>query len=305
MRRRMAVTWFLALFWVWASACQALEFRGVDIAKVSEAALFVTEHVAILHPPIEYRCSAMILNSPETLRRLRNGSVHVNRRIEDFDSLFTCEEVVKRVHMYELPLSVGWQLTDRLLRKAGVIDLDANDLCGSRAHICKFHKAPQMFASKNFFGSQRPIFCVPTPIGTNSGEGEKFWNNPCTLSVNLSIGVFFRGCRRPFLKREAITHCLRGTSSFDSLPADDSKSDEPYTNKPPFGPFEGCVPLWRVGIGCAYMFGGVVVMYRRNRRLVFGCGCGLPSIGSFLWLSGHYDCAEDKHGCSQQLFRVD
>jgi hypothetical protein len=79
------------------------------------------------------------------------------------------------------------------------------------------------------------------------------------------------------------------------LPANYTPSQSSYNDQPPIGPFEGCVPLWRVGTGfgliclAAGLF--IVAVRRENGWLALLCGL-LVLVGSFIWLTGHYwgDC---------------
>ena len=79
------------------------------------------------------------------------------------------------------------------------------------------------------------------------------------------------------------------------LPADDTESREGRKDQPPIGPFEGCVPLWRVGVGFGLIclaLGLFVYGVRADR----GRFCILAylrfGIGSFIWLTGHTNCQD-------------
>jgi hypothetical protein len=54
------------------------------------------------------------------------------------------------------------------------------------------------------------------------------------------------------LSKRSIRHFFSTFSSLPSLyrlPADGTNSGKRREDQPPIGPFEGCVPLWRVDVG--------------------------------------------------------
>jgi IS1 family transposase len=75
-----------------------------------------------------------------------------------------------------------------------------------------------------------------------------------------------------------------------------SKGRETENNQPPFGPFEGCVPLWRAITGICGIAAGLAVLIvclRRGYTVVGLClGIALGETGTVVWLTGHYDCDE-------------
>jgi hypothetical protein len=102
----------------------------------------------------------------------------------------------------------------------------------------------------------------------------------------------------------------RRLSSLPGLPAnyrsryDSNDENPPVRFRPPLGPFDGCVPGWRVatGLGLILSAGGLFVWaVRRNHGwLALGCGA-IFFAGSFIWLTGHTDCREAQNRESQRL----
>jgi len=58
----------------------------------------------------------------------------------------------------------------------------------------------------------------------------------------------------------------------------------------PFGPFEGCVPLWRVAIGAISILGGVLFAITGKSHRRFICGMGIFAAGVIIWSTGHEPC---------------
>jgi len=101
----------------------------------------------------------------------------------------------------------------------------------------------------------------------------------------------------PFFAYEYLNVILRdldGSSSFVGLPADKTERRKTNENEPPFGPFDGCVPLWRVIVGFFGMCFGAFVIYKSNSGRRFLLGLLLIYIASLIWLTGHYDCEESQ-----------
>jgi hypothetical protein len=84
-----------------------------------------------------------------------------------------------------------------------------------------------------------------------------------------------------------------GSSRFYRLPANYTPGQSSYDNQPPIGPFEGCVPLWRVGVGlgliCLAAGWFVWAARRENGWLALFCWL-LFVVGSLIWLTGHHWC---------------
>lgn len=117
-------------------------------------------------------------------------------------------------------------------------------------------------------------------------------DNPRALGINHYLHGF-----------EGRIGCFIGSfgsaSRLRRLPADYQAStpgdndQPPIGNGPPIGPFDGCVPPWRVatGFGLICLAVGLFVYLVRADRLTFRlyliC-CLLFAAGSVIWLTGHY-----------------
>jgi len=102
----------------------------------------------------------------------------------------------------------------------------------------------------------------------------------------------FHDARLPIYGFETIRSTRYSEFGFVGLPRNENKGEETNNDEPPFGPFEGCVPPWRVAIGFCGMCLGVLVIIRSNRRIYFLWGALFILSGSLIWLTGHYDCKE-------------
>lgn len=60
---------------------------------------------------------------------------------------------------------------------------------------------------------------------------------------------------------------------------------------PTIGPFQGCVPPWRIIIGLLGCLSGGILMLICGRRWFVVGFCALV-VGSFIWLTGHHDCGD-------------
>jgi hypothetical protein len=90
---------------------------------------------------------------------------------------------------------------------------------------------------------------------------------------------------RPESGNEGSSADIDRSASFIRLPADERKRSESRSDNPPIWPFEGCIPLWRVGVGVGLiglstdLF--VWTVRRENGWLALGCWL-LFVIGSFI-----------------------
>lgn len=94
--------------------------------------------------------------------------------------------------------------------------------------------------------------------------------------------------------------CLSGLLGFPRLPTDDYEGHSANHYQEPIGPFEGCVPMWRVVIGFVGLVGGTIfgikgISYRR----LFG-GLGIAAVSIILWATGHEPCEEHGGNNNQQ-----
>jgi IS1 family transposase len=99
----------------------------------------------------------------------------------------------------------------------------------------------------------------------------------------------------------AVLHRLRSASHLYSLPSNRTARNSCYKENPPIGPFEGCVPLWRVAVGFLLIVSGALWLFLNRDRSRLRClgGVGLLLFsGSGIWLTGHYCCddAERENG---------
>jgi hypothetical protein len=122
-----------------------------------------------------------------------------------------------------------------------------------------------------------------------------------TLLLLHKLNLSKRSIRRPL-------SALSSFPGFYRLPADDSNGGKCSQNQPPIGPFEGCVPLWRVGTGFGLicLAGGLFVwaVRRNNGWLALFCGF-LFLVGSLIWLARHYWCGCQKQTEYRQTFQHD
>ena len=79
--------------------------------------------------------------------------------------------------------------------------------------------------------------------------------------------------------------CHLSVDSVEGSPSDDY-SPKTETDQPPFGPFEGCVPMWRVIVGFTSMLCSAFMIGNTN-RLCSVLGVVLFIVGSLIWLTGH------------------
>jgi hypothetical protein len=133
------------------------------------------------------------------------------------------------------------------------------------------------------------------PLKSAVGLDEFNWSGvksePSALFTFNRIDLDLRG-------ESSFFSTLGSFSGFPRLPTNYAARQSSYDNEPPFGPFEGCVPLWRVGVGfgliclAAVLF--VVAVRRNHGWLALFCVL-LFAVGSLIWLTGHYWC-----DCHQQ-----
>jgi hypothetical protein len=105
---------------------------------------------------------------------------------------------------------------------------------------------------------------------------------------------------------ERLTANFGSAASLPALPAEEAKSQKSNHNEPPFGPFDGCVPIWRVAVGVLGMFGGALVIFLSNdHRWLFGLGVLLMAVGTVVWLTGHTNGKECGNSEYRQPFQHD
>jgi hypothetical protein len=69
----------------------------------------------------------------------------------------------------------------------------------------------------------------------------------------------------------------------------------PSYDQPPFGPFDGCVPIKRLIVGVGGCFLGIIIAVVgivRDRAWMMVVGYCAFVFGSLVWLTGHTNCAD-------------
>ena len=95
-------------------------------------------------------------------------------------------------------------------------------------------------------------------------------------------------------RTHTISPALDSQLRFVGLQGYENESQKSNNYQPPIGPFEGCVPLWRVAIGFFGMCFGAFVMFKSGRRFTFLTGALLVLVSSLIWLTGHQDCKQEQ-----------
>jgi hypothetical protein len=103
-------------------------------------------------------------------------------------------------------------------------------------------------------------------------------------------------------------HRHLSVDSVEGSPGDDY-SPKTETNQPPFGPFEGCVPMWRVIVGFTCVICSAFMIGSED-RLLSVIGVVLFVVGSLIWLTGHTpgNCSQASNGQQggyYQIFHAD
>lgn len=122
------------------------------------------------------------------------------------------------------------------------------------------------------------------------------------------------GCINPLfqlglLQSEAILgsfraafHSLSGASHLSRLNPDDKASSCRDQQKPPIGPLEGCVPLWRAGVGAFCILCSYAVVWWGRGRLRIPAALALIVGGTAIWLGKKVDCANTQNGSENTSF---
>jgi len=125
-----------------------------------------------------------------------------------------------------------------------------------------------------------------------------YWVNPCT-TIHLPIGKFkplaVRNLHQSRLRGHQlslVSHDIGGFSHFFSLVNNGSSGKRGDNNNPPIGPFEGCVPPWRIIVGLVGCVGGAFILMFTDRQCFFFLGAGVFVVGSGVWLTGHRRCQD-------------
>jgi len=109
----------------------------------------------------------------------------------------------------------------------------------------------------------------------------------CTSANRQARSQTFR------LQPNAIAHSLGRFSRLSSLIDNREKRKYSSDEQPPFGPFEGCAPMWRVVVGFLLCASGAYFLFsNHDRNRFFWWGAGLFLLGSLIWLGGNETCDE-------------
>jgi len=129
--------------------------------------------------------------------------------------------------------------------------------------------------------------------------------NPLLHRNLLQVDAFLHCCGTFLGGSSAFLHFFRGAGHLSGLIPDSAASQECDDNEPPvrgfYGPFDGCVPIWRAIVGCVGLCAGYIAIFKIESRRWGLCLCLILSGGgSFVWLTGHTDCkdADGKYYCS-------
>lgn len=126
------------------------------------------------------------------------------------------------------------------------------------------------------------------------GTQEQLGSFLCFNCLHPSIGSFSSLAGFPRLPR----HYPAGQASYYQQP--------PIRLSPPMGPFDGCVPGWRVAIGfgliCLAGALFILAVRRMNGWLALFCGF-LLVVGSLVWLTGHTACKDYSNNNYRQSFQ--
>lgn len=108
---------------------------------------------------------------------------------------------------------------------------------------------------------------------------------------------------RPIFAGHDVDTSLGGVGrsmSLYGLPPDHTKSQESDDDEPPFGPFDGCVPMWRVVIGAVGCVTGILLFIGSGSYRRFILGMTIFVISSLIWLTGHMKCNQNSNGYSKE-----
>jgi hypothetical protein len=103
-------------------------------------------------------------------------------------------------------------------------------------------------------------------------------------------------------------------SRFPGLPANYASGDSadkknpPIRPVPPTGPFDGCVPGWRVAWGFGLIFLATIHFIwsiRHSYGWMAFCSYGLFLVGSLIWLTGHTCCEGSEQYNDPQILQHD
>jgi IS1 family transposase len=95
-----------------------------------------------------------------------------------------------------------------------------------------------------------------------------------------------------FLQFNASLRSIGGFLRSPRLPTDEDEGNRTNNDPQPFGPFQRCVPLWRVAIGFVGIVGGSIWgLTGRSYERLFG-GLGIAAVAIIVWATGHETCEQ-------------
>src|SRR5947209_4981253 len=144
-----------------------------------------------------------------------------------------------------------------------------------------------MVTSKYLFVTQnRPGIADWTmpPVSEFDTNRNEFSHDPCPLGINYSLGIEERS--------------IGATTANYGLPNQNTQSHKRSNDGHPFGPFEGCVPIWLAIVCFVGMSSGfvLVILGTRTGLWISSSPCvslssGLLIVsGSLIWLTVRKEC---------------
>lgn len=97
------------------------------------------------------------------------------------------------------------------------------------------------------------------------------------------------------LQLDAFLGCFSGTGSLSRLPSYSEQCEDSHEYQPPFGPFEGCVPVWRLVLSALFVVAGARIVWKGKGQLSLWIGGGCVSLSAIVALTGHAPCKGGKN----------
>lgn len=124
---------------------------------------------------------------------------------------------------------------------------------------------------------------------------------PVSAKGRIPVGELKPLLIRGLLQPNAVLGSGSRRARFPGLPKYYSASEEAQQDQPPLGPFDGCVPLRRVGIGfgliCVAIIALVWAVHKNNGNIAI-LSWVILGVGSLIWLTGHTrntDCEQSEY----------
>jgi len=166
--------------------------------------------------------------------------------------------------------------------------------------------------NKFYFRISRECFCGPRIVHMQQNGRQNLESGPWPGGLDELHSINFDPDARPLFQNRDVYRSLRSPCAFERtagglmclkrLPANyqsraSGNDDQPPIRvSPPMGPFDGCVPGWRVCVGLGLIVAAFILFCIGMRRLngwIALCGAPLFLLGTFIWLTGHTNC----HDC--------